>query len=89
MHYHLEIAGPGDHNVYASFESNSPFMPFHAGDLLNPLQFDCGVEDCRLKVVGCEHVVFKHRDGQMAHKLMVDVIHVPTGEAYEARFREP
>jgi hypothetical protein len=82
MRYHLEICGPGEKNVLASFTSDSPFMTINRGDIFNPLQWDCGVTDGRLQVVNVEHGIWKSPDGQMSHKMLVDVVTIPTDVAY-------
>lgn len=71
--YILEIYAPG--NVEEScmtFESDTAFISFNKGDLLNPRTFDNSTYEGKdiFKIINIEHMIWKNA-GDIRHKLCI------------------
>ena len=73
--YTLEIYEPGSsENAWVVFQSDTPFMSFHAGDLINPQAWGdaAGSFMDMLRVVNVEHIVWQVNENTDAkHKLCI------------------
>ncbi len=71
--YELEISeSRSPHEVLAVFHSSAPFVPFHAGDLINTGTFyaSSGTGEI-LRVLGVEHILWETDETTLTHKLCV------------------
>jgi hypothetical protein len=70
--YILEIyTGGSIRDVWAYFESDSPFGSISAGDLLIPSTAPDATPATRLKVKMVEHAIWQNEGGPVRHKIMV------------------
>src|SRR5205823_1703142 len=71
--YQLEVYVPASTDtVFAHFESSLPFLPIHPGDIVNPGIWEDSQSPMRvLRVLNVEHIIWKSRNGEIKHKLMV------------------
>ncbi len=81
--YRLEVYGPGSlKDVWASVDSDEPFLSIQAGDILNNFtgqEFGEGTKHIlpnfndpasELRVTQLEHVIWLSGDGTLRHKIM-------------------
>jgi hypothetical protein len=84
MEYFLEIYEPGSlHDVWVSIKSDSPFLSFSKGDIINTYAgANVGDEenltgpnfknaDSELRVTQVEHIVWGTRPDSIKHRIMV------------------
>lgn len=84
--YSLEIYPPMEfYTPVACFESASPFISFHKGDLISAAAWDSyGTKD-KFEVIAIEHFVFDV--GSITHKIMVytkEVLFHPHNTFYDS-----
>ena len=72
MMYLLEVYEPGTtETVWEVFQTSSPFLGIHAGDLINPALWPDSRSPLKmLRVTSVEHVIWG-KQGETKHKLMV------------------
>ncbi len=70
--YELEISeSRSPHEVLAVFHSSAPFVPFHAGDLINTgTLYSSGIGEV-LRVLVVEHILWETDETTLTHKLCV------------------
>ena len=70
--YSLEVYEPGSiDTVWENFQTSSPFLAIHAGDIINPSTWPGSRSPQRvLRVTSVEHLIWG-KQGETKHKLMV------------------
>jgi hypothetical protein len=70
--YHLEVYLPGSaRDVWMKYDSDTPFMAFHHGDIINSSIWPGSEMGKVLRVVGVEHIVWESISGLIKHKVCI------------------
>ena len=82
--YCIEIYGPdSSHDVFKSFESDTPFLAINKGDLINARVFSDEYKGKIFRVKNTEHIIWEN-NGEIKHKICVFTNSVE--DSIESRF---